>query len=143
MASKALLDRLARLEKQKQTAYKPVTLLFGTFAVYAVAAKAGKRAKGTVLERYARVARYRNVTELLDVARNDPATFARKHLRQNPPWREPAHVEDARRCVLAWTVPDPGAVAEAAQRPMAAVLLAKARRASERMAEAQRAVERV
>jgi hypothetical protein len=135
--NKATLDRLSRLEKQKQTAYKHVTLLFGSFAVYAVAAKAGKRAKGTVLERYARVARYPDVATLLATARDDPATFAKRHLRQAVPWREPEHVEDARKVILSWTEPDAGAIAEAAQRPIAAVILAKARRASERMAEAR------
>jgi hypothetical protein len=102
MPSKALRDRLERLEKQKQTAYKPVVLLFGVFAVYAVAGKAGKRAKGTVLERYAKACRYRSgVAELLAVARDNPELFAKKHLRTDVPWREPAHVEDARAAILA------------------------------------------
>jgi hypothetical protein len=105
----ALEKRIAALEakSRKRVADKPSGSPFGALAVYEIASgKKGARGrwrcgKESVLAAYARRAGYADVADLLAVAANDPTLFAKRHVRQKPPWVAAEDIEAARVFVLA------------------------------------------
>ena len=110
--NKQLLARLEALEAKarQRKANKPADhpFPFGRLAVMMIAAgDPTKRVRSrwqpgrdSLLDAYARRCRYKGTAALWDAAFNDGATFARKHLAQDPCWTAPADIDCARQEIL-------------------------------------------
>jgi hypothetical protein len=109
--NRKLLDRLAALEARKRARAAdrpPEPFPFGRLAVLLIAAGDPDKAlrgrwqvgRESVLEAYARRCGYADTEALWEAAYRDRATFAKRHLRQNPLWRAPADIDYARHEIL-------------------------------------------
>jgi hypothetical protein len=100
----ALLKRISALESRKATAFKPpAPILYGSVAVAIIAYRGKRKVRDGLLASYARACRYKGgVSEMLAAT---PDVFAKKHLRQKPPWSAPENVADAHRYVLSYIEP--------------------------------------